>query len=95
MARSRARSASFTAAESLKTLARSGSKRMRFVPCLKLSKYFPRTPLEKSYSARMPRGFDRLTCFILLALMLARLTRADEPDMVSPFDVTHDEEAMA
>jgi len=69
------RKASFTEAESGKTSATSGDKRIRFAPAAYRAAYLPRTPPEKSMSGTLLGGAD-LAFFLCI---LSSLTYVGTP----------------
>src|SRR5438093_477246 len=77
------RNALFTVSLLGKTLATSDSKTTTFAPCANRRAYLPRTPREKSYSARICESADLLARFFIgLSLSFADASGADDADII-------------
>src|SRR5438874_7815178 len=90
------RKAAFTALAVRKIRATSGAKTTTLEPDANRSAYLPRTPAEKSYSARISSRFRRspLAPLIGLSLRLGRESSTDDADHpAAALDVHHDDEA--
>lgn len=89
------RSARLTDAESLNTAATSGSSLTRLVPCANRWAYLPRTPFEKSYSARISGcRFLGLAFFIVSSFAWRREPGADQGDSIFLLRVDHNHEPI-
>lgn len=83
-----ARNELFTSSALGKTFATSDSKTTTFVPCAKRRAYLPRTPREKSYSARISGLADLLAAFFIsFSFTFTGASCADDADIIAPFHV--------
>jgi hypothetical protein len=93
-----ARSALFTAVEVENTAATSGASNTRFVPSANRAAYLPRTPPEKSYSARISSRttarLGLLAFFIHSTFPTAGGSSADDTGDRAAFDVSDDHEQL-
>src|SRR6266545_3059878 len=83
-----ARNELFTVSLLGKTLATSDSRTTTFAPCANRRAYLPRTPREKSYSARIGEPADLLARFFMrLSFSSAGASGADDADIITAFGV--------
>ncbi|GEM_PF-3035010 len=94
----KARSALFTAVASGNSAATSAASNTKLVPSANRAAYFPRTPPEKSYSARIfsrtLARFGLLGFFILYPFPTAGGSSADDTGDAAAFDVSDDHEQL-
>src|SRR5262249_8908481 len=89
------RSASFTAFESGKMAAMSGSRTTRFVPWAYRAAYLPRTPLLKSYSSSKSGSRFLGAFFIILPLPTSCDTSTDDANPLFSVGEDNDQESTA
>jgi len=93
MMRAKTRSDLLTASLLGKTLATSDSSLTRFVPCANRRAYLPRTPREKSYSARISGLADFLAAFFIRSsFSFVHAPRADHAEIIAPLRVNDNQQ---
>lgn len=94
--RAKIRRARFTASESSKSSATSGSRMITLLPSGKREAYFPRTPELKSYSGRISETvLSSLSFFIGSAFCWRRQTRIYDSKALTSVGVSDHEESAA